>query len=264
MGVEYPLLMSPCCVPILHCHAGPFENVVSPAANGEPSHTSASSSAFNLLASEQLPSQTIELSFSRRDLRRRPLHGSNVDTGTAAQAQRSISVSVQHTNLYGLLIAIVGGTIYSLFTPAFNIAVNDPFHMLPSTVPPLSDCANFCFAIGLFLSSSIFNVSSMRYPVFNSRQSDVWKYEKDNDSRLWCLLAGFLAWLGDLSQFLGGNLVGYSTALRVQAYPLVSVLLGILIFKEFWGCNRRAGVLLSLGICSYAGAICLLMLSARG
>jgi hypothetical protein len=225
---------------------------------------SASSSAFSLLAPEQLPIKTVELSFSRRDLRRRPLHGSSVSTETAAQPQRSISVSVQHTNLYGLLIAIVGGTIYSLFTPAFNIAVNDPFHLLSSSVPPLSVyCANFYFAIGLFLSSSVFNVSSMQYPVFSSAQSNVCKYVRDNDGRLWCLLAGFLAWLGDLSQFLGGQLVGYSTALLVQAYPLVSVLLGILIFKEFWGCNRKAGVLLSLGICSYAGAIFLLMLSSR-
>ena len=249
---------------MLHCNAGPFENVVYPAAHAEAGQISASSSALDLLASQQLPSQTVELSFGRGDLRRRPLHGVSAATGATAQPQRSISVSVQHTNLYGLLIAIVGGTIYSLFTPAFNIAVNDPFHLLPSSVPPLSVyCANFYFAIGLFSSSSIFNVFSMQYPVFSSTQSNAWKYIKDNDGRLWCLLAGFLAWLGDLSQFLGGQLVGYSTALLVQAYPLVSVLLGILIFKEFWGCNRRAGALLSSGICCYAGAICLLMLSAR-
>lgn len=173
---------------------------------------SPSSSGPDLLASQQLPSQTMELSFSRGDLRRRPLHGASAATGATAQPQRSISVSVQHTNLYDLLIAIVGGTIYSLFMPAFNIAVNDPFHLLPSGVPPLSVyCANFYFAIGLFSSSSIFNVSSMQYPVFSSTQSNV-----DNDGRLWCLLAGFLAWLGDLSQFLRGQLVGYSTALLVQ------------------------------------------------
>ena len=128
-----------------------------------------SSSGVYLLASQQIPSQTVELSFSGGDLRRRPLHGASAATGATAQPQRSISVSVQHTNLYGLLIAIVGGTIYSLFTPAFNIAVNDPFHLLPSGVPPLSVyCANFYLAIGLFSSSSIFNVPSMQYPVFSS------------------------------------------------------------------------------------------------
>ena len=43
----------------------------------------------------------------------------------------------------------------------------------------------------------------------------------------------------------------------------MSVLLGILIFNEFYGCNRRAEILLSSGVCCYAGAICLLILSAR-
>lgn len=84
----------------------------------------------------------------------------------------------------------------------------------------------------------------------------------DNDARALCFLAGFLAWLGDGTQFMGGQLVGYSTALLVQAYPLVNVLLGILIFQEFRGCNKRVALLLSLGVCSYAGAICLLVLSA--
>lgn len=249
---------------LVHCCVGPFENLAYPAAHAELGHAPASSSALNLLASQEAATQTVELSLSRGDLRRRPLHRVSASTGAEAQPQRSISVSRQHKNMYGLLIAVVGGTIYSLFTPAFNIAVNDPFRLLPSTVPALSVyCANFYFAIGLFLSSSVFNVSSMQYPVFSSTKSNVWQYIKDNDGRLWCLLAGFLAWLGDLSQFLGGQLVGYSTALLVQAYPLVSVLLGILVFKEFWGCNRKAGVLLSMGIFCYAGAICLLMLSAK-
>ena len=198
--------------PLHHCcHAGPFETAVYPAAHAEAGPTSASSSGHNLLlAARQLPSEAVELSFSRGDLRRRPLHGASANSGPTAQPQRSISVSVQHTNFYGLLIATVGGIIYALFTPAFHIAVNDPFHLLPASVPPLSVyCANFYFAIGLFSSSSIFNVSSMQFPVFSSMLSDVWKYIKDNDGRLWCLLAGFLAGLGDLSQFLGGHWWGF-------------------------------------------------------
>ena len=62
---------------------------------------------------------------------------------------------------------------------------------------------------------------------------------------------------------LAGQLLGFSTALLVQSYPLVSTLLGILIFREFWGCNKRAGLLLTCAMTSYAAAICLLMLSAR-
>ena len=182
----------------------------------------------------------------------------------ASASQRSITVPVAQSSFYGLLIAVIGGTIYSLFTAAYNIAVNDQFHLLPAGVQPLSVyCANFYFGIGIFSTSALFNVVSMQYPAFSSAKSNLLEYLRDNRNRFFCLLAGFLAWLGDGTQFMGGQLLGYSTALLVQSYPLVSTLLGIVIFREFWGCNRRAGLLLSCAMCSYAAAICLLMLSAR-
>jgi hypothetical protein len=239
------------------------------------------------------------------------VHGSLQPAAEASSAsQRSITVPVAHSSLYGLIIATVGGTIYSAFTVLFNIAVNDQFHLLPTGVPPLSVyCANFYFGIGIFATSALFNIVSMHHPLFSAAKSNVLEYLRDNRNRFLCLLAGFLAWLGDGAQFMGGEelpaaslwkllivpcllavfyvhsagnymapsrcstacgcamhagqLLGFSTALLVQSYPLVSTLLGIVVFREFWGCNRRAGLLLTCAMTSYAAAICLLMLSAR-
>jgi hypothetical protein len=235
-------------------------------AAGSEAGLSATATPSAAATDQSFPTPTLEMSVMGGDLRRRALHhdssASQIDT--LLQPQRSISVAMSHSNLYGLLIAILGGFIYSLFTSAYNIAVNDQFHLLPSGVPSLSVyCANFYFALGLFSTSALFNVISMQYPLFGSAQSNLWRYLRDNQNRLWCVLAGFLAWLGDATQFMGGQLVGYSTALLVQAYPLVSTLLGILLFHEFWGCSRRAALLLTSGVVSYAAAICLLVLSAR-
>ena len=55
----------------------------------------------------------------------------------------------------GLIVAAVGGLVYAFFSPAFNVATNDNFGVLPPGVPPLSIYAtDFYFAAG-FTSISV-------------------------------------------------------------------------------------------------------------
>lgn len=49
----------------------------------------------------------------------------------------------------GVLVVAVGGLMYALYVPAFNVATNDNFGFLPRGVPPLSIYATlFYFGIG--------------------------------------------------------------------------------------------------------------------
>lgn len=103
----------------------------------------------------------------------------------------------------------------------------------------------------------------MRFPPFNMQRSSLLLYIRDNSSgRVLSILAGLLAWFGDGTEFMGGELVGFAASMVVQAYPLISILLGILLFKEFRGCTKMHGCLLAMGICAYTGAIVLLVASA--
>ena len=177
--------------------------------------------------------QHVELAALRSDLRRRPVHGSLQPAAEArSDSQRSITVPVAHSSLYGLIIATVGGTIYSAFTVLFNIAVNDQVHLLPAGVPPLSVyCANFYFGIGIFSTSALFNIVSMHHPLFSSAKSNVLEYVRDNQNRFLCLLAGFLAWLGDGTQFMGGE----------QVLPLCASCGASLLANVVMWCMHSAG-----------------------
>ena len=202
----------------------------------------------------------LDLISSRRELRRR--HTAE-DHGQAISEEDNTQGSItkqSRSTLYGLIIAIVGGLIYSLYTASYNLALNDQFGLLRQGVSPLSVyTANFYFAIGLFSVALIFNCVSMRYPPFNLRRSTLSEYFLDNKYRLVSIAAGLLAWFGDGTQFMGGQLVGFASAMMVQAYPMVSILLGIVIFKEFWGCSIKAKVLLCASIIAYSGSIALLV-----
>lgn len=137
-------------------------------------------------------------------------------------AKRSIGAA-SHSRYTGLAIAVFGGVVYSLFSPAFNVASNDPFHLLPPGVPALSIYAtNFYFAASFTAFSVALNVLFLYRPPLGTQKSGLAAYLRDNDGRLWSVAAGLLAVLGDGTQFMSGQVAGYAAATVVQVRRPVS------------------------------------------
>jgi hypothetical protein len=154
--------------------------------------------------------------------------------------------------------------VYSLFLPGFQIAANDVFGMLPPGVPPLSIyAANFYFALGFAVVSGIMNIWFLYHPPLGTARSSFTAYLKDHKARGWSLLSGVLASCGDLTQFTGGQAVGYAAAMLVMAYPLVGVLWGMVHFKEAQQSSRLSKALLVGQVLAYAASVGLLAGSAQ-
>ncbi|KAL8546066.1 hypothetical protein ACS0TY_005967 [Phlomoides rotata] len=117
----------------------------------------------------------------------------------------------------GLSIAFFGGVCYCLFSPAFNLATNNQWHIMKRGVPNLVVyTAFFYFSLSFFAVAFVLNVLFLYRPILNSPRSSITLYLKDWEGRYWAFLAGLCCGLGNGLQFMGGQAAGYAAADCVQ------------------------------------------------
>lgn len=155
-----------------------------------------------------------------------------------------------------LWVAILVGISWGLFSPAFSIAVNDPFHWL--LYRPLNDVllvarANVFFSLSFWMFATAWNLHFLdQERRRQERRQDsrvplpdvIWQYlTKDSFSEpeILTLCAGMLFALGIMFQLQGGMAAGFVTSELVQASPLILFVWNINAFgdlKNFMG-NRE-------------------------
>ena len=148
-----------------------------------------------------------------------------------------------------LIFSIFGGCCFGFFSPAFNVAVNDPFGWASAGSARLSvPLANLWFSISFTVASFTGNIPLMYNPPHHFGIPPVTLGEYFRESlveRTMAIFAGMLCGFANLLQFQGGSLVGFATADLVQAYPLVSTVWDICLFGEFK--SAKGTVLFYLG-----------------
>ncbi|EYU34606.1 hypothetical protein MIMGU_mgv1a021158mg [Erythranthe guttata] len=163
----------------------------------------------------------------------------------------------------GLSITFFAGVCYSLFSPTFNLATNNQWHMMKRGTPNLVVyAAFFYFSLSFFVIAVILNVWFLYRPVLNLPKSSLTSYLKDWKGRNWAFLAGVLCGLGNGLQFMGGQAAGYAAADCVQALPLVSTFWGVLCFGEYWRSSKRTYVLLVSMLFMFIVAVAVLIASS--
>lgn len=117
----------------------------------------------------------------------------------------------------GLSITFFAGVCYALFSPAFNLATNDQWHVLSPGVPKLVVyAAFFYFSLSFFVVAALINIIFLYRPVLKLPRSSIMQYLRDWDGRWLAFLAGLLCGLGNGLQFVGGQAAGYAAADCVQ------------------------------------------------
>ncbi|XP_042497547.1 ureide permease 1-like, partial [Macadamia integrifolia] len=165
--------------------------------------------------------------------------------------------------LIGYGITFFAGGCLALFSPLFNLATNDQWHLMKAGVPHLIVyTAFFYFSISAFLTSFILNVIFLYCPVLNTPKSSFKAYLNDWNGRSWALLAGILCGIGNGLQFMGGQAAGYAAADSVQALPLVGTFWGIVLFGEYRKSSKRTYILLVSMIAMFIVSVVLLMASS--
>ncbi|GAB4829049.1 Uroporphyrinogen-III synthase [Ancistrocladus abbreviatus] len=125
----------------------------------------------------------------------------------------------------GLILSFFAGLCFSLFSPSFNLATNDQWHLL-------------------------------------KKGSSFKAYINDWNGRGLAFLSGILCGFGNGLQFMGGEAAGYAAADAVQALPLVSTFWGILLFGEYRKSSRKTYALLVSMLLMFIVAVALLIASS--
>lgn len=177
--------------------------------------------------------------------------------------ERAIKVKGSSVFL-GLVLAFMTGISYAMFSPLFNLATNDQFHLLKPEMPHLSVYVSFFyFSIAFFILAISVNIWLLYFPILGLPKSSISSYLSDVEGRHYAIMAGILCAVGNGFQFMGGQAAGYAAADAVQALPLVGTFWGIVLFGEYRNSSWRTYALLTGMLTMFAVAVSLLVASAR-
>lgn len=144
----------------------------------------------------------------------------------------------------GLLLAIAGGLLMMWFSPLVNKVIDNSFTAeAPAAGKMTAYSAFFVFAVGIFLSNFVWNTLAMKKPVQGEPIPNGAKryFGGSLPTHLVGALGGAIWALGTLLSFVTAGAASPAIAYALgQGATLVSVLWGILIWKEFAGAPKRA------------------------
>jgi glucose uptake protein len=174
-------------------------------------------------------------------------HEALARAGKAASTRRPTSTK-------GTVLALVSGLLMGSFFPLVNRAREGALGLGPYAVAAV-------FAVGVLLSTFVFNVFLMNLPV-EGEPLEVLDLVKSTPKQhllglagggLWCTgMVASLAAGSAAAETRVGTVVGY---FLTQGYPLVAALWGILLWKEFKAADLRVKTLVVLMFILFAGGL---------
>ncbi|KAJ7561898.1 hypothetical protein O6H91_03G046400 [Diphasiastrum complanatum] len=185
--------------------------------------------------------------------------------GSLLQIEENRAIKVRGASVFiGLGLGFFTGACYGLFSPLFNIATNDQFHLLRPGIPHLVVYTTFFyFSIAFLLCGIAVSVYTIYNPFLGMPRSSLTAYLTDWKGRELAIMAGIMCGLGNGFQFMGGQAAGYAAADAVQALPLVGTFWGIMLFEEYHRSSRKTYLLLAAMLFMFTVAVILLIASAR-
>ncbi|MBO7166027.1 MAG: multidrug DMT transporter permease [Kiritimatiellae bacterium] len=147
----------------------------------------------------------------------------------------------------GLILAALAGFMMMWFSPLVNRVVDLTFtNDAPQSGMLTPYTGFFFFAVGIFVSTFIFNTIAMRKPVQGEPIYDGAKryFGGSFPIHLVGVLGGFIWGAGTLLSFVSAGKAGPAISYALgQGATLVSALWGILVWKEFAGAPKKSAVL---------------------
>ena len=180
----------------------------------------------------------------------------------AAQRGRT-KVDRRGSGAKGLIVSLVSGLLMGSFYPLVQIGVGggpDSAGLGPYAVA-------FFFAIGVFLSTFIFNLYFLNLPVEGEPISMSFYLRGTARQHLLGILGGLIWCTGAIANF-----VAASTPKQVQVGPaisyaigqgatMISALWGLLVWKEFAGANSRVKAMLAIMLLLFVAGLALVALA---
>ena len=182
-----------------------------------------------------------------------------------AKQDASGGASDSSTVKKGLVLAICAGLLMSWFSPLVNRVVDMSFaNAAPEAGKMTPYTAFFVFTLGVFASNFVFNTIMMKKPV-SGEPVNISAWFKGNPLVHFVGILGGCIWAtGTLLSFVTAGTAGAAIAYALgQGATLVSALWGILVWREFKGAPKSAGILNFSMIVLFLAGIALLIVAGQ-
>ena len=165
----------------------------------------------------------------------------------------------------GLVLAICAGLLMSWFSPLVNRVVDMGFaNPAPGNGMMTPYTAFFVFTLGVLASNFVFNTIMMKKPVSGDPVSGAEWFRGSPFVHLVGILGGCIWAMGTLLSFVTAGTAGAAIAYALgQGATLVSALWGILVWREFKGAPKKAGVLNFAMIVLFLAGIALIIAAGQ-
>jgi Putative glucose uptake permease len=163
-------------------------------------------------------------------------------------------------SLKGLILSLVSGVLMGSFYPIVEVSKAGDIGLGPYSV-------GFVFAIGVFLSTFIYNLYFMNLPVEGEPISFFSYFKGSKLNHVLGILGGILWSAGAIANFVAASApasvnVGPAVTYALgQGATLVSVLWGLLVWKEFKGADTRVKMLLAVMVALFIAGLALVSLA---
>ena len=180
-----------------------------------------------------------------------------------AKAYSNLTTSQHRTPRSGIVMAVISG-IGLMFFYGLVVKSISPEYVSGGTGTLTPYSAVFFFALGVLISTPIVNGLAMAHPVEGGRKVTMKDYFTNGDTKthLIGLLGGFIWMSGMVISFMGsggGNpAVNYALS---NASPVVAMIWGVLIWKEFKGAPKGTNKLLLAMFLLFIAALVLISMA---
>jgi glucose uptake protein len=176
---------------------------------------------------------------------------------------KKLTSGTQKTTIKGVLLSIAAGLLIAFF---YGLVINsiDPVYVEGGggSLTPYSGA--FFFAVGAFLSTFLFNPIFMAFPV-EGKPVKISEYFKGSFSTHFIGVLGGAIWmLGMVVSFMSVGAAGPAISYALSnAAPVVAILWGVLVWKEFKGAPKGTNaILLSMFILYLIGLLLITLAKA--
>ena len=163
----------------------------------------------------------------------------------AYKIKQSDNLKQSNTLLKGIVLSVVCGVLMAFFYRFIACAMDMEFSKVTPAAGMMTPySAFFVFSLGIFASNFIFNAIAMRHPVSGAPITEKDYFDGGFPIHLVGILGGLIWGLGNGINLVAAGKAGAAISYGLgQGATLVSALWGILIWKEFKGAPKKAGIL---------------------
>lgn len=178
-----------------------------------------------------------------------------------AKIYKNLSTSKASNPKKGILLSIIAGLAIMFF---YGLVVKsiDPQFLTGGTGTLSPYTGVFFFAVGILISTPIFNTFAMKHPVQGDKVTMRDYFSGNTRTHLVGVLGGFIWMSGMAISFMGAGAANPAISYALSnAAPVVAMIWGVFVWKEFKGATQKTNRLIAVMFLLFVVGLVLITMS---